>query len=141
VATAYFQLLQFDEELAIQRAATNAYTASYRLFEDRLKNGAASKLETDRAAAALANAASIIPRLELSVASTENQMNVLLGRNPGPIGRNSLTNQPLLAPDIPAGLPSELLRRRPDVLASEQLLIAANANIGASLANFFPRSD
>lgn len=139
VATAYFQLLQFDEELAVQRAATNAYTASFRLFEDRFKNGAASKLETDRAAAALANAASIIPRLELSVASTENQINLLLGRNPGAIGRNSLTNQPLLAPDIPAGLPSELLRRRPDVLASEQLLIAANANIGANLANFFPQ--
>lgn len=139
VATAYFQLLQFDEELAIQRAATNAYTASFRLFEDRLNNGAASKLETDRAAAALANAASIIPRLELSIATTENQLNVLLGHNPGQIARNSLTNQALMTPDIPAGLPSELLRRRPDVLASEQLLIAANANIGASLANFFPQ--
>ena len=139
VAIAYFQLLQFDEELAIQRAATNAFTGSYQLFSDRLNNGAASKLETDRAAAALANAASIVPRLELSIASTENQLSVLLGRNPGPIARNSITNQPLVAPDIPAGLPSELLRRRPDVLASEQLLIAANANIGASLANFFPQ--
>jgi outer membrane protein, multidrug efflux system len=139
VAIAYFQLLQFDEELAIQRAATNAFTGSYQLFSDRLNNGAASKLETDRAAAALANAASIVPRLELSIASTENQISVLLGRNPAPIARNVITNQPLVAPDIPAGLPSELLRRRPDVLASEQLLIAANANIGASLANFFPR--
>src|SRR6185436_1124077 len=99
----------------------------------------ASKLETDRAAAALANAASIVPRLELSIASTENQISVLLGRNPGPIARNAITNQVLVTPDIPAGLPSELLRRRPDVLASEQLLIAANANIGASLADFFPR--
>jgi len=132
-------LLQFDEELAIQQAATNAYTSSLRLFQDRLNNGIASKLETDRAAAALANAASIIPRLELSIATTENQLSVLLGRNPGPIARNSLTNQVLVTPDIPAGLPSELLRRRPDVLASEQLLIAANANIGASLADFFPR--
>jgi len=139
VAIAYFQLLQFDEELAIQRAATNAFTGSYQLFSDRLNNGAASKLETDRAAAALANAASIVPRLELSIASTEDQISVLLGRNPGPIERHAITNQPLVAPDIPAGLPSELLRRRPDVLASEQLLIAANANIGASLANFFPK--
>ncbi|HEV8491152.1 MAG TPA: efflux transporter outer membrane subunit [Candidatus Angelobacter sp.] len=139
VAIAYFQLLQFDEELAIQRAATNAFTGSYQLFSDRLNNGAASKLETDRAAAALANAASIVPRLELSIASTENQISVLLGRNPGPIARNASTNRPLEAPDIPAGLPSELLRRRPDMLASEQLLIAANANIGASLANFFPK--
>jgi len=139
VATAYFQLLQLDEELAIQRAATNAYASSLRLFEDRLNNGVASKLETDRAAAALANAASIMPRLELSIATTENQLNVLLGRNVGPIARNSLTNQVLVTPDIPAGLPSDLLRRRPDVLAREQLVIAANANIGASLANFFPQ--
>jgi multidrug efflux system outer membrane protein len=139
VATAYFQLLQFDQELAIQRAATNAYTASYQLFEDRLKNGVASKLETDRASAALANAESVIPRLELSVATTENQLSVLLGHSPGSITRNTLTNQPLLTPEIPAGLPSELLRRRPDVLASEQQLVAANANIGVSLANFFPQ--
>src|SRR6266576_3866902 len=139
VATAYFQLLQFDEELGIQQAATNAYTSSLRLFQDRLNNGVASKLETDRAAAALANAASIIPRLELSIATTENHLSVLLGRNPGPMARNSLTNQVLVIPDIPAGLPSELLRRRPDLLASEQLLIAANASIGASLANFFPQ--
>jgi multidrug efflux system outer membrane protein len=139
VATAYFQLLQFDQELAIQQAATNAYSSSLRLFEDRLKNGVASKLETDRAAAAVANAASIIPRLELSIATTENQLNILLGRHPGPITRNSLTNQALVTPDIPPGLPSDLLRRRPDVLAHEQLLIAANANVGASLADFFPR--
>src|SRR6185295_11440824 len=109
VATAYFQLLQFDQELAIQQAATNAYASSLRLFEDRLKNGVASKLETDRAAAALANAASFIPRLELSIGTTENQLNVLLGRNPGPIARNSFTNQILVTPDIPAGLPSDLL--------------------------------
>jgi multidrug efflux system outer membrane protein len=139
VATAYFQLLQFDEELAIQRAATNAYTASYRLFEDRLNAGAAAKLETDRAAAALANGASIIPRLELDIATTENRLNVLLGHHPGPIARNSLTNQTLITPEIPAGLPSELLRRRPDVLASEQFLRAANADIGANLGNFFPK--
>jgi outer membrane protein, multidrug efflux system len=139
VATAYFQLLQLDQELSIQRSATNAYADSYRIFSDRLTNGVASKLETDRAAAALANAAALIPQLELNIAITENQLSVLLGRSPGAITRNSLTNQPALAPEIPAGLPSALLRRRPDVLASEQQLIAANANIGASLANFFPQ--
>ena len=77
--------------------------------------------------------------LEIQIATTEDQLNVLLGRHPGPIIRNSLTNQPQLAPEIPAGLPSELLRRRPDVLQSEQSLIAANANIGVSVANFFPQ--
>jgi multidrug efflux system outer membrane protein len=139
VATAYFQLLQLDQQLEIQRAATNAYARSYRIFSERLNNGVASRLETDRAAAAQANAAALIPQIEIQIATTENQINVLLGRNPGPIVRNSLTNQPQLTPEIPAGLPSELLRRRPDVLASEQSLIAANANIGVNAANFFPR--
>jgi multidrug efflux system outer membrane protein len=139
VATAYFQLLQLDQQLAIQRAATNAYASSYRIFNDRLFNGVASKLETDRAAAALANAAALIPQFEIEIATTENQLNVLLGRSPGPIARNSLTNQPQLTPEIPAGLPSELLRRRPDVLGAEQSLIAANANIGVNVANFFPQ--
>ena len=132
-------VLELDRELEIQRAATNAYTATYRIFNDRLTNGVASKLETDRAAAALANAAAIIPNLEMQVATTENQLNLLLGRNPGPITRNTLTNQPQVVPEVPAGLPSELLKRRPDVLAAEQSLIAANANIGANLANFFPQ--
>ncbi|MGO8836911.1 MAG: efflux transporter outer membrane subunit [Limisphaerales bacterium] len=139
VATAYFQLLDLDRELEIQRAATNAYAGSYQIFNDRLVNGVASKLETDRAAAALANAAALIPQLELQIATTENQLNVLLARSPGPVPRSSLSEQSPLAPEIPAGLPSALLRRRPDVLQSEQLLVAANANIGVSIANFFPQ--
>ncbi len=139
VASTYFQLLQYDQELLIQQAATNAYAGSYRIFNDRRINGVASKLETDRASASLANAAATIPQLQLQIATTENQLNLLLGRNPGPIARNSLTNQPQLTPEIPAGLPSELVRRRPDVLQSEQTLIAANANIGVSVANFFPQ--
>ena len=139
VATTYFQLLELDQELAIQRAATNAYAGSYQIFHDRLFNGVASKLETDRAAAALANAAAIIPQLEIQIATAENQLSVLLGQRPGPIARSSLTNQPQLTAEIPAGLPSDLLRRRPDVVAAEESLIAANANIGVSIANFFPQ--
>ena len=139
VATAYFQLLDLDRELQIQTAATNAYAGSYQIFNDRRIGGVASKLETDRAAAALANAAAQIPDLEIQIATTENQLSVLLGRNPGPITRNWVATQPQLVPEIPAGLPSALLQRRPDVAASEQLLIAANANIGANFANFFPQ--
>ena len=139
VATAYFQLLDLDQELTIQRAATNAYAGSFRIFNDRLQSGVASKLETDRAAAALANAAAAIPQIELQIATTENQINALLGRNPGPVARGSLASLPAFPPTIPTGLPSDLLLRRPDVFASEQLLIAANANIGASFANFFPQ--
>jgi multidrug efflux system outer membrane protein len=139
VATAYFSLLDLDQELQIQRNATNAYTGSYRIFNDRRINGVASKLETDRAMAALANAAASIPRLELQIASVENQISILLGRNPGPIARGSLTNEAPFPVEIPAGLSSTLLQRRPDILASEQLLVAANANIGVSIANFFPQ--
>ena len=139
VAVAYYQLLDLDQELQIQYAATNAYAGSFRIFDQRKVNGVASRLETDRASAELANAAAIIPELETQIALTEDRLNVLLGRLPGPIERDSLTNQPQPELNIPAGLPSELLRRRPDVQASEQLLIAANANIGASLADFFPK--
>ena len=139
VAVTYFQLLDLDQEMVIQCAATNAYNSSYQIFNDRLSNGVASKLETDRAAAALANAAAVIPQLEIQIASAENQLSVLLGQNPGPIRRNSLTNQPQLTTAIPAGLPSDLLRRRPDVVAAEESLIAANANIGVSIANFLPQ--
>jgi outer membrane protein, multidrug efflux system len=139
VATAYFQLLDLDAELAIQRSATNAYAGSYRIFNDRRANGVASRLEADRAEAAFASAASIIPQLELHIAALENQINVLLGRAPEPVVRASLTNTAALPPELPPGLPSALLQRRPDILGSEQLLIAANANIGASFANFFPQ--
>ena len=139
VATAYFTLLDLDQELQIQRAATNAYAGSFRIFNDRRINGVASRLETDRAAASLANAAAVIPQLELQIATTENQINVLLGRNPGPVVRGSLADEPPFPAEIPAGLPGTLLQRRPDVLASEQSLRAANALIGANFANFFPR--
>jgi multidrug efflux system outer membrane protein len=139
VATAYLQLLDLDQELQILRSATNAYAGTYRIFNDRRINGVASKLETDRAAASLANAAAGIPPLQLQIATTENQINLLLGRSPGPVARRSLADQPPAPPDIPAGLPSDLLRRRPDVLGAEQSLVAANANIGVSVADFFPR--
>jgi multidrug efflux system outer membrane protein len=140
VAASYLQLLELDQELEIQRAATNAYTGSYRIFHERLVRGVASKLEADRAAAALANANALIPGLEIQIAQLENQVNVLLGRAPGPVPRQKLTNAAaFLPPEIPVGLPSELLRRRPDVLAAEQSLVAANANVGVNLANFFPQ--
>ncbi len=139
VATAYFTLMQLDAELEIERSATNAYAGSYRIFDERRINGVASRLETDRAAAALANAAAVIPQIEFQIATTENQISILLGRNPGIIPRGSLKDQPPFSPGIPAGLPSDLLQRRPDILEAEQTMIAANAGIGASLADFFPR--
>ena len=139
VATTYFQLLELDQELEVQKAATNAYAGTYRIFNEKRINGVSSRLETDRASAAFADAAAAIPQIQLQIATTENQISVLLGRNPGAIPRGAPLGQAALTPDIPAGLPSALLQRRPDVLASEQSLIAASANIGANLANFFPQ--
>ncbi len=139
IAASYYQLLDLDQELAIQRAATNAYADTHRIFDERRINGIASKLETDRAMAAMADAAAVIPQLEIQIAATENRINILLGRNPGPVARGSLTTQPQPQLSIPAGLPSDLLRRRPDILASEQSLVTANADIGVAVANFFPR--
>ncbi len=139
VASTYFQLLELDQEMEIVRAATNDYSGSYRIFNDRLINGVASKLETDRASAALANATALVPQLELQIGQTENQFNLLLGRAPGPVARRSLLDQQALSPEVPAGLPSDLLRRRPDVMSAEQQLMAATANVGVSVANFFPQ--
>src|SRR6185369_12408324 len=118
-----------------------AYAGTYRIFNDRRINGIASKLETDRAAAALANAAAAIPQVEFQIATLENQIHLLLGGHPGPVPRQALATEAQPPPDIPPGLPSELLRRRPDVLGAEQSLIAANAEIGARIADFFPRID
>ena len=139
VATAYFLLMQYDRELQIQREATNSYVGTYRIFDQRRISGVASRLETDRALAALAAAAAEIPLLELSVAITENQLGVLLGRDPGPVARSSLDDVADWPMTVPTGLPSALLQRRPDVAGAEQLLVAANAQVGANLAAMFPQ--
>lgn len=139
VALTYLQLLNLDDQLRVQRASTNAFGESYRIFDQRRAQGIASKLETDRAAAALATAAADIPALELAIALTENQLGVLLGQPPGPVSRGTLTGLAQFPPEIPAGLPGDLLQRRPDVLGAEQSLVAANANVGASFANYFPQ--
>jgi multidrug efflux system outer membrane protein len=137
VAVAYMDLRELDSELAIAKTTTAAFQDTYDLFNRRLEGGAASGLETARAEASLALVAAQIPEIERAIVARENQINFLLGRNPQPIPRED----PLMAvpPDVPAGLPSALLERRPDVRQAEQLLIAANANVGAAKADFFPR--
>ncbi|HYI10916.1 MAG TPA: efflux transporter outer membrane subunit [Thermoanaerobaculia bacterium] len=138
VASAYFDLRELDAELDIARRTVGAFQNTLGLFETRLRGGTASGLETARAEALLANAAAQIPLLEREIVATENQLNVLLGRFPGPIPRGTaLAEQPLPAA-VPAGLASALLLRRPDVRAAEQALIAANANIGVAEAAFYP---
>jgi len=139
VAQSYFQLLTLDEEMAIAQNTTNTFAQSFKLFSDRLRGGVSSKLETSAAEAALASAAATIPELRRQIAVQENQIRVLLGFNPGPVARphGALDTESL--PDIPAGLPSALLERRPDIRQTMQLMRAANANIGVAQANFFPR--
>lgn len=138
VASAYFDLRELDAELEISRRTRATFQDTFDLFSRRLAGGAASGLETARAEALLANASAQIPVLEQRIVARENQITLLLGRAPGPVPRgNELTGQ-ALPPEVPAGLPSALLLRRPDVRAAEQSLIAANAGIGVARAAFYP---
>src|SRR5213594_883161 len=137
VAIAYMDLRELDRELEIAKSTTAAFQGTYDLFNRRLEGGAASALETARAEASLAQVAAQIPEIGRAIVARETQINFLLGRNPQPIPREGpLTALP---PEVPAGLPSTLLERRPDVRQAEQLLIAANANVGVAKADFFPR--
>ncbi len=138
VASAYFRLLELDQELEIERGATNSFGESLRIFTERLEGGTASDLESSRAEAALADALASIPSIRQQIAVTENELSVLLGRNPGPIPR-AVSAAEFMAPEIPAGLPSSLLERRPDLREAEQRLRSANALIGESMAEFFPK--
>jgi multidrug efflux system outer membrane protein len=138
VAQAYFELLELDLELDIARQTTNSFGESLRIFSARFAGGVVSELETSRAEASLASAASYIPEIERQIVLKENQINVLLGLNPGPVGRSSTLLQQMMPPEVPAGLPSSLLERRPDVRGAEQGVRSANALVGASQASFFP---
>jgi multidrug efflux system outer membrane protein len=139
VAQAYFQLLALDVQLQIARDSTQAYQGTYDLFLDRLNHGIASKLETSRALGALGVAQASIPQLERDIVARENQIRILLGMAPGPIPRGQPMYQQPVVPAGPAGLPSALLERRPDLRQAEQQLVAANARIGVAKAEFFPK--
>jgi multidrug efflux system outer membrane protein len=139
VATNYFQLRSLDLQLEIARSSSGTFQETFNLFNQRLQGGVASALETSSAEALLASTAANIPDLERQIAAQENQLAFLLGRNPGPIPRGAALNDQFLPPDIPPGLPSDLLERRPDLRQAEQGLIAANAGVGIANADFFPR--
>ncbi len=139
VAQAYFDLLAFDARLDIARTATDSFNRTYTLFRRRFELGVASTLQTSRAEGALASAAATVPDLERQIAIKENQINVLLGRDPGPVPRGAVLTAQRMPPTIPPGIPSALLERRPDVRQAEQRLVKANAQIGVAKATFFPR--
>jgi multidrug efflux system outer membrane protein len=139
LAQAYFELLALDVQLDIARNSTQAYQGTYDLFLDRLTFGDASKLETSRALGALGGAQARIPEIESDIVAKENQISILLGKEPGPIPRGKPMYEQVAVPAVPAGLPSTLLERRPDLRQAEQQLVAANARIGVAKAEFFPK--
>jgi multidrug efflux system outer membrane protein len=138
VAIDYFVLCGLDDQLAIAKETVSSFQQVYDLFNRKLQEGAASALETAYAAAALAQVASSIPDIERQIEAVENQINLLLGRNPGRVPRSTIEQQ-TMPPEIPAGLPSALLQRRPDVREAEENLISSNALVGVATANFFPQ--
>jgi multidrug efflux system outer membrane protein len=139
VAQAYFELLELDLELEIAKRNTKTFEDTLRIFAVRLEFGTASKLETASAEGALATVAAYVPDLERQITIKENQINVLLGRNPGPVERSATLLEQKMPPEIPSGVPSALLERRPDIRQAEQQLRSANAQIGVAIADFFPK--
>jgi len=139
VATAYFQLRSLDLQLEISRRTLASRQDSLRLTQTLANGGATSLLDVRQAEQLVFTAAESIPDLERQIEQQENFLSTLLGNNPGPIARGmTLTEQPH-APDVPAGLPSILLERRPDIREAEAQLIAANAQIGVAKAEYFPQ--
>lgn len=139
VASDYFQLLAYDQELKIARDTTNSFSQSLKIFADRQRGGISSKLETAAAEAEEASAAATVPELEREIEFEENQLRILLGMNPGPILARAKLLEEVLPPDVPPGLPSSLLERRPDIREAEQQVRSANAQIGVARANYFPQ--
>ena len=137
VAGGYATLRDLDRQLEIARDTARTRGESYQVFKDRYEGGVISLLELSQNKSQYDEALATIPALEKSIAQQENALNALLGRNPGPIARGRTIDQ-LLPPGIPEGLPSSLLERRPDLRAAEQQLIAANAQIGAATAAYYP---
>jgi multidrug efflux system outer membrane protein len=139
VARAYFELLELDLQLEIAHQTADAFTASFRLFSRKFEGGIGSRLDVTRAEAEVATVSAQIPELERQISIKENQINVLLGRNPAPIVRSTKLAAQELPPSVPAGVPSELLQRRPDVKFAEAVLESANATVGVAKANYFPK--
>ena len=138
VAQSYFTLRELDLELEIARRTVQTNDETVRFYQTRLDGGVSNRLELDTAISNRSRTASTIPELERQIAIQENQINLLLARNPGPIPRGTALTDQYYPPTIPAGLPSALLERRPDIKAAEDVLVAANADIGAAKALFFP---
>ena len=137
VASGYTTLRDLDRQLQIATDTANTRAASYQLFKDRYEGGVISLLELSQNKSQYEEALASIPPLEKAIAQQENALAILLGRNPEPIARGRTIDE-LSVPVVPQGLPSSLLERRPDLRQAEQTLIAANAQIGAAKAAYYP---
>ncbi len=139
VATTYLRLRELDLELEITRNTVAAREQSLGIVRDRYEAGLTSVLDFRQAEADLESTVAEVPDLERLITQSENQLSILLGRDPGPISRGKPLVAQTFPPEVPAGLPSALLERRPDVRQAEDTLIAANAEIGVAKAAFFPQ--
>lgn len=139
VATAYFTLRELDYTLEISRRTLQTREQSLELTKSRQTGGVATRLDLRQAEQLVYTATETIPAIEQQIEQTENRINLLLGQNPVGVERGLGLTEQNLPPDVPAGLPSQLLERRPDIRAAEETLIAANANIGVARAAYFPQ--
>jgi len=137
LTTSYIVLRALDRQLEIAQATADNFNETARIFDLRFKAGIVAKTEVMQVTSQAQQALAAIPAFEQAIAAQENLISILLGRNPGPIPRGKTLEQ-LVAPQIPADLPSVLLQRRPDILQAEQNLIATNANVGATKALYYP---
>ncbi len=139
VASAYFALLQHDLQLQITRNTVAAQEASVKLTNLRIEHGVATKLDVLQAQQVLDSANAQIPDLERQIAQEENAISILLGNYPQAVPRGRSLVEQSLPPEVPPGLPSSLIERRPDIREAEQILVAANAEVGVAKAQFFPQ--
>jgi len=139
VAGAYFNLLELDMELAIAERTLTTRQESLNLIRNRERGGLATLLEVRQGEQLVQTAEQVIPNVEQHIQQTENQISLLLGRNPGPITRGRSLREQEQPPSVPAGLPSALLERRPDIRVAEQRLVASNAMIAVARAAYYPR--
>lgn len=137
VANGYISLRNLDKQMEIAVRTAKIREDAYKLFKQRFEGGVVSELEVNQVKSEYEQALATIPDIEKQIAFQENALSLLLGRNPGPIARGKSMDE-LVMPVVPAGLPSELLEKRPDIRQAEQILVAANARIGVARAQYFP---
>ena len=139
VSAAYFNLLELDTELEIAQDTLATRKESLNLIRTRQQGGVATLLDVRQAEQLVYAAAQTVPDIERLIEQTENRINLLLGKDPGPVARGRSLTEQEQPPEAPAGLPSSLLERRPDIRAAEATLMAATANIGVAKAAYFPQ--